>query len=119
VRIAARREAARRRLLWPRHTAITAAAAAVARNRMGMVGMDMADMGIADMAGMDTAGMGHGQMRLHKSRKALAVAAVVVVRLAPCKTIARTRTVKGTVNRTVPRQAASSRERAWPFCTAK
>ena len=91
-----------------------AAADAVARNRMGM--------------DMDP---GHGQMRLHKSRKALAAAAAVVVKVAPCKPIARNRTE----SRTVRLMAATSemgralkgralrgkalRGKAWLFCTAK
>src|SRR5271165_1149399 len=48
--------------------------------------------------------MGQGQMRPHKSRKALAAAAVVVVRVTPCKPVARNRTV----SRTVQRMAATS-----------
>jgi hypothetical protein len=66
--------------------------------------------------------MDHGQMRLHKSRKALAAAAVVMLRVAPCKPIARNRTA----SRTARRIAATSRlaatiwkEKAWLFCTAK
>ena len=88
-----RREAATERRHQRPCMAITAADG-VARNRMDMQLM---------------------QMRLHKSRKALAAAAVVVVRVAPCKPIAR----NSTVNSTVPRMAASWTERAWRFCTAK
>ena len=87
------------------------------------------DLGMARIAaghshmGMDMdMELGHGQMRLHKSRKALAAAGVVMLRVAPCKTIVR----NCTVNRSVRRMVATSRlaatiwtERGWLFCIAK